>query len=290
MADLTKAAPQEITATLEEVVRRRADLHQAILALERAAAEPAGGREEQWRAAVIDGARGRSEREIVDHIEITERDHGLYDEIIDVAPRLSQEHRAAARRASGDAGGNGHAESAPRERPGARATRRSPRRGRRSTTFWRSSSAIAGAAPTCSGRRTASTPAGASDGLTQAGARGRPSPCPTATRYGALRCASSSTPCRRSLLSRVERRCGRRISPSGRPTATSSLRSPPSRTSRGRSASSCSRTSAASTASTRSSRCASASAATPPSPSTTSAAPPAWRSATTSSRTWITSR
>jgi hypothetical protein len=89
MADLTQAAPQEITATLEEVVRRRADLHQAILALERAAAEPTEGREEQWAGAVID-ALETVEREIVDHIEITERDDGLYDEIIDVAPRLSR--------------------------------------------------------------------------------------------------------------------------------------------------------------------------------------------------------
>ena len=89
MADLTQAAPQEITATLEEVVRRRADLYQAILALEQAAAEPADGREEQWVGAVIE-ALETVEREIVDHIEITERDRGLYDEIIDVAPRLSR--------------------------------------------------------------------------------------------------------------------------------------------------------------------------------------------------------
>jgi hypothetical protein len=89
MADLTQAAPQEITATLEEVVRRRADLHRAIIALERAAAEPAGGREAQWVAAVVE-ALEEVEREIVDHIEITEREHGLYDEIIDVAPRLSR--------------------------------------------------------------------------------------------------------------------------------------------------------------------------------------------------------
>ena len=89
MADLTKAAPQEMTATLEEVVRRRADLHQAILGLERAAAEPAEGREEQWQAGVI-AALEEVEGEIVDHIEVTERDHGLYDEIIDVAPRLSR--------------------------------------------------------------------------------------------------------------------------------------------------------------------------------------------------------
>jgi hypothetical protein len=88
MADLTQAAPQEITATLEEVVRRRADLYQAILALEQAAAERADGREEQWAGAAVEALEAL-EGEIVDHIEITERDHGLYDEIIDVAPRLS---------------------------------------------------------------------------------------------------------------------------------------------------------------------------------------------------------
>jgi len=89
MADLTQAAPHEITATLEEVVRRRADLYQAILALEQAAAEPADGREEQWAGAAVEALEA-VEREIVDHIEITERDDGLYDEIIDVAPRLSR--------------------------------------------------------------------------------------------------------------------------------------------------------------------------------------------------------
>ena len=89
MADLTKAAPQEMTATLEEVVRRRADLHQAIIGLQHAAAEPAGGRETEWQAGVV-AALEELEDEIVDHIEVTERDHGLYDEIIDVAPRLSR--------------------------------------------------------------------------------------------------------------------------------------------------------------------------------------------------------
>ena len=78
-----------MTPTLEEVVRRRADLHQAILGLERAAAQPASGREEQWQVSVI-AALEDLEAEIVDHIEVTEREHGLYDEIIDVAPRLSR--------------------------------------------------------------------------------------------------------------------------------------------------------------------------------------------------------
>ena len=89
MADLTKAAPQEMTATLEEVVRRRADLHEAIMGLQRAAAEPAEGREQEWQAGVI-AALEEVESEIVDHIEVTEREHGLYDEITDVAPRLSR--------------------------------------------------------------------------------------------------------------------------------------------------------------------------------------------------------
>jgi hypothetical protein len=89
MADLTKAGPQEMTATLEEVVRRRADLHEAILGLQRAAAEPTEGREAHWQAGVI-AALEDVEGQIVDHIEVTEREHGLYDEITDVAPRLSR--------------------------------------------------------------------------------------------------------------------------------------------------------------------------------------------------------
>ena len=89
MADLTKTGPQEMTATLEEVVRRRADLHEAILGLQRSAAEPAEGREAHWQAGVI-AALEDVEGQLVDHIEVTEREHGLYDEITDVAPRLSR--------------------------------------------------------------------------------------------------------------------------------------------------------------------------------------------------------
>ena len=80
---------QEITPTLEEVVRRRADLYRSILALERAAARPAVGREEEWVAGVIE-ALDEVGREIVDHVEITERHDGLYAEIVDAAPRLSR--------------------------------------------------------------------------------------------------------------------------------------------------------------------------------------------------------
>lgn len=86
MAEQTST--QEITPTLEEVVRRRADLYQAILALERAAARPAVAREDEWVRGVIEALR-EVEREIADHVEITERQDGLYDEIVDAAPRLS---------------------------------------------------------------------------------------------------------------------------------------------------------------------------------------------------------
>lgn len=88
MVDPTKASEKDVTPTLEEAVRRRADLYQAILGLERAAARPAVAREEQWVMGVIE-ALEELEREILDHIEVTERPDGLYAEIIHAAPRLS---------------------------------------------------------------------------------------------------------------------------------------------------------------------------------------------------------
>ena len=89
MVDPTEDNEQEVTPTLEEAVRRRADLYQAILGLERAAARPAVAREEQWVKGVIE-ALEELEGEIIDHIEVTERHDGLYAEIVDAAPRLSR--------------------------------------------------------------------------------------------------------------------------------------------------------------------------------------------------------
>ncbi len=88
MIGSTNATELEVTPTLEEAGRRRADLYQAILGLEQAAARPAVGREEQWVEGVIE-ALEQLEGEIVDHIEITQRHDGLYAEIVDAAPRLS---------------------------------------------------------------------------------------------------------------------------------------------------------------------------------------------------------
>jgi len=86
MTESTRAP--EATATLDEVVRRRADLYQAILALEQAAARPAVEREDDWVEGILE-ALAQLQGEIADHIEITERPGGLYTEIVEAAPRLS---------------------------------------------------------------------------------------------------------------------------------------------------------------------------------------------------------
>lgn len=83
-----KTQDNSVTRTFDEAAHRRADIYQAILALERAAARPAAAREEQWVTGVIE-ALAQLEREIVEHIESTERPDGLFAEIIGIAPRLS---------------------------------------------------------------------------------------------------------------------------------------------------------------------------------------------------------
>ncbi len=88
MIESTRAPDVEATETLEEVVRRRADLYEAILSLERAAARPALEREEEWRTDLLE-ALDELIAQIADHIDVTERPDGLYAEIVTAAPRLS---------------------------------------------------------------------------------------------------------------------------------------------------------------------------------------------------------
>jgi hypothetical protein len=88
VTEYANAAELVATPTLSEVVRRRADLYQAILGLEQAAARPAAGREGAWTTDLV-SALEELEREIDDHIEITERPDGLYAEIVEAAPRLT---------------------------------------------------------------------------------------------------------------------------------------------------------------------------------------------------------
>jgi hypothetical protein len=72
----------------EEARRRRADLHHALVALEESISSPASGRLEQWTADVTKHLNELVQT-IGEHIEMTERVGGLYDDIRMRAPRLS---------------------------------------------------------------------------------------------------------------------------------------------------------------------------------------------------------
>lgn len=78
----------EITPTLGETAARRADLYAALLAVEHAISRPGVGREPDWVDAVLQSLRDL-DHEINEHIEVTERPDGLYDEIMETAPRLA---------------------------------------------------------------------------------------------------------------------------------------------------------------------------------------------------------
>jgi hypothetical protein len=79
---------QELTPTLEETARRRADLHAALVEVEQAISSPAVAREADWAKEVVRHLEELG-RTIAEHIEVTERPEGLYDEITHRAPRLS---------------------------------------------------------------------------------------------------------------------------------------------------------------------------------------------------------
>ena len=84
------ADKNELTRAFEEAARRRADLHQALVQVERAISSPAAGRLETWTGDVV--KRLTILLDTIDvHIEVTERQDGLYDEILHRAPRLSSQ-------------------------------------------------------------------------------------------------------------------------------------------------------------------------------------------------------
>jgi hypothetical protein len=88
MTEHDELSPTDMTPTLAETARRRADLHVALIAVEKAITRPAVGREADWSKDVVRSLQDL-EHAIVDHIEITERTEGLYDEISEKAPRLA---------------------------------------------------------------------------------------------------------------------------------------------------------------------------------------------------------
>lgn len=88
MTEHDELSPTDMTPTLAETARRRADLHFALIAVEKAITRPAIGREPDWSKDVVRSLQDM-EHAIADHIEITERTEGLYDEISEKAPRLA---------------------------------------------------------------------------------------------------------------------------------------------------------------------------------------------------------
>jgi hypothetical protein len=78
----------DLSPTLAETARRRADLHGALVDVEEAISRPAVGREPDWTKGVLLRLEGLAHA-IDEHIEITERAEGLYDEIAAKAPHLA---------------------------------------------------------------------------------------------------------------------------------------------------------------------------------------------------------
>ncbi len=79
---------QPISRALDEARRRRATLHDQLVHVEQAISSPASGRVPDWNAQVVKemvGLRDAFEQ----HVLVTEKPEGLYEEIITRAPRLS---------------------------------------------------------------------------------------------------------------------------------------------------------------------------------------------------------
>jgi hypothetical protein len=79
---------EELTSALSEARLRRKTLHDSLVHLEEKISSPAAGRIPGWTAAVLKGMT-----EVRDafgqHVIVTEKPDGLYDEILERAPRLA---------------------------------------------------------------------------------------------------------------------------------------------------------------------------------------------------------
>jgi hypothetical protein len=77
-----------LTPALGEAKKRRQTLHDAIVRLEMAISSPAAGRTPDWTAQVAKDLVGV--RDAFDqHVIVTEKPGGLYEEIMERAPRLA---------------------------------------------------------------------------------------------------------------------------------------------------------------------------------------------------------
>ncbi len=77
-----------LTPALEEARRRRADLHEALVEVEEAISGPAAGRVNRWTLDVRKNLVGLRDA-FADHIIVTERPGGLYEEILAHSPRFA---------------------------------------------------------------------------------------------------------------------------------------------------------------------------------------------------------
>ena len=78
----------DLSPTLAETARRRADLRDALVDVEQAISRPAVGREADWTKEVVLRLEGLGHA-IDEHVQVTERPQGLYDEISSKAPHLA---------------------------------------------------------------------------------------------------------------------------------------------------------------------------------------------------------
>jgi hypothetical protein len=88
MSDQDEFDQPEMTPTLAETARRRADLHHSLIELEQTISRAAVGRETDWAKDVLRRLQDLAHT-LDEHIEVTERPNGLYAEISSKSPRLA---------------------------------------------------------------------------------------------------------------------------------------------------------------------------------------------------------
>jgi hypothetical protein len=90
MSDAASGAPSD---PLAEVRRRRLGVRAALESLERSVAAPSAGRETDWIAGLLERIQAMQVA-FHHHVAITEGTGGLFEEVVDHAPRLA--HAVAA--------------------------------------------------------------------------------------------------------------------------------------------------------------------------------------------------
>ncbi len=79
---------RDLTPALQQAGQRRKTLHDSLVHLEEALSSPAAGRIQDW-TAVVTKEMHEVGAAFEQHIVVTEQPDGLYDEILERAPRLA---------------------------------------------------------------------------------------------------------------------------------------------------------------------------------------------------------